>query len=82
MELVGDNIAVKLSTGEPPASNTLIRTIADLVHQVDGTIVENNTAYGGQRSAPPCTIQVAEDHGFTDIADFVVLDENGSVSLR
>ena len=25
--------------------------------------------------------QVAEDHGFTDIADFVVLDENGSVSL-
>ena len=25
--------------------------------------------------------QVAEDHGFTAIADFVVLDEDGSVSL-
>jgi len=49
--LTGDHIAVKLSTGEPPASNYLDpNLIADLVHQVNGTIVENNTAYGGQRS--------------------------------
>lgn len=81
-ELMGDNIAVKLSTGEPPASNYLDPDlIADLVHQVDGTIVENNTAYGGQRSSTAMHYQVAEDHGFTDIAGFVVLDENGSVSL-
>ena len=80
--LTGDNIAVKLSTGEPPASNYLDPAlIADLVHQVDGTIVENNTAYGGQRSSTAMHYQVAEDHGFTAIADFVVLDENGSVSL-
>lgn len=82
VELTGDNIAVKLSTGEPPASNYLDPDlIADLVHLVDGTIVENNTAYGGQRSSTAMHYQVAEDHGFTDIADFVVLDENGSVSL-
>lgn len=82
VELTGDNIAVKLSTGEPPASNYLDPDlIADLVHQVDGTIVENNTAYGGQRSSTAMHYQVAEDHGFTDIADFVVLDEDGSVSL-
>ncbi len=82
VELTGDNIAVKLSTGEPPASNYLDpNLIADLVHQVDGTIVENNTAYGGQRSSTAMHYQVAEDHGFTDIADFVVLDEDGSVSL-
>lgn len=82
VELTGDNIAVKLSTGEPPASNYLDpNLIADLVYQVDGTIVENNTAYGGQRSSTAMHYQVAEDHGFTDIADFVVLDENGSVSL-
>ena len=81
-ELAGDNIAVKLSTGEPPASNYLDPAlIADLVHQVDGTIVENNTAYGGQRASTAMHYQVAEDHGFTDIADFVVLDEDGSVSL-
>lgn len=82
VELTGDNIAVKLSTGEPPASNYLDpNLIADLVHQVNGTIVENNTAYGGQRSGTAMHYQVAEDHGFTGIADFVVLDENGSVSL-
>ena len=82
VELTGDNIAVKLSTGEPPASNYLDPAlIADLVHQVNGTIVENNTAYGGQRSSTAMHYQVAEDHGFTGIADFVVLDEDGSVSL-
>lgn len=82
VELTGDNIAVKLSTGEPPASNYLDpNLIADLVHQMDGTIVECNTAYGGQRSSTAMHYQVAEDHGFTEIADFVVLDEDGSVSL-
>lgn len=41
--LTGDKIAVKLSTGEPPASNYLDPgLIADLVHQVKGTIVESN----------------------------------------
>ena len=82
VELTGGNLAVKLSTGEPPASNYLDPAlIADLVHQVNGTIVENNTAYGGRRSSTAMHYQVAEDHGFTDIADFVVLDEDGSVSL-
>ena len=81
-ELTGDKIAVKLSTGEPPASNYLDPAlIAELVRQVNGTIVENNTAYGGQRSGTAMHYQVAEDHGFTAIADFVVMDENGSVSL-
>lgn len=80
--LSGENIAVKLSTGEPPASNYLDPDlIADLVSLVDGTIVENNTAYGGQRSSTAMHYQVAENHGFTEIADFVVLDEDGSVTL-
>lgn len=80
--LSGENIAVKLSTGEPPASNYLDPAlIADLVSLVDGTIVENNTAYGGQRASTAMHYQVAEDHGFTEIADFVVMDEDGSVTL-
>lgn len=75
-------VAVKLSTGEPPASNYLDpELIKDVVQLVNGTIVENNTAYGGQRSQTAMHYQVAEDHGFTKIADFVVLDENGSLSL-
>lgn len=75
-------VAVKLSTGEPPASNYLDPDlIADLVHTVDGTIVENNTAYGGSRSSTAMHYQVAEEHGFTDIADVDILDEEGSTPL-
>ena len=45
------NVAMKLSTGEPPASNHLPpELIADLVQAVGGTIVECNTAYGGSRA--------------------------------
>lgn len=76
------NVAVKISTGEPPASNYLDpNLIADLVHLVDGTIVECNTAYGGSRSETAMHYQVAEDHGFTAIADVDIMDEEGTYSL-
>ena len=72
--------AVKISTGEPPASNYLRpELIGDLVKTVDGTIVECNTAYGGSRSSTAMHKQVAEDHGFTAIADFDLMDEDGEV---
>ena len=75
-------VAVKLSTGEPPYSNYLCpELIKDLVQEVDGTIVEFNTAYGGLRAATAEHYQVAEDHGFTDIADFQILDEYGSMEI-
>ena len=75
-------VAVKLSTGEPPASNYLRpELIKNLVELVDGTIVECNTAYGGSRAETAMHYQVAEDHGFTAIADFQILDEEGSMSL-
>lgn len=76
-------VAVKLSTGEPPASNYLRpELISGLVKSVNGTIVECNTAYGGSRAETAMHYQVAEDHGFTDIADFQILDENGSMTLQ
>ena len=72
--------AVKISTGEPPASNYLRpELIGDLVKKVDGTIVECNTAYGGSRASSAMHRQVAEDHGFTAIADFDLMDEEGEV---
>ena len=75
-------VAVKLSTGEPPNSNYLRpELIKDVVQNVDGTIVENNTAYGGSRAETAMHYQVAKDHGFNDIADVVILDENGSMSI-
>lgn len=76
------NVAIKLSTGEPPASNYLRpELIADLVQMVDGTIVECNTAYGGSRASTAAHYQVVEDHGFTAIADVQIQDENGSMTL-
>ena len=76
------NVAVKLSTGEPPASNYLRpELIKDVVEEVDGTIVECNTAYGGSRSETAMHMQVAKDHGFTDIADVDILDADGSVQI-
>ena len=78
----GEHVAVKLSTGEPPASNYLSPDlIRDVVQEVDGTIVECNTAYGGSRAETAMHYQVAEDHGFTDIADVQILDEDGSMGL-
>lgn len=75
-------VAVKLSTGEPPASNYLDpQLIKELVQSVDGTIVECNTAYGGSRTETAMHMQVAEDHGFTAIANVDILDAEGSMEL-
>ena len=75
-------VAVKLSTGEPPASNYLRpELIKELVQSVSGTIVECNTAYGGSRTETAMHMQVAEDHGFTDIADVDILDADGSMQI-
>lgn len=75
-------VAVKMSTGEPPASNYLRpELIGDLVRQVDGTIVECNTAYGGSRAETAMHYQVAEDHGLTEIAEVKIQDEDGSMSI-
>ncbi len=75
-------VAVKISTGEPPASNYLRpELIGDLVKKLDGTIVECNTAYGGSRSSSAMHKQVAKDHGFTDIAGFDLMDEEGTMEI-
>lgn len=75
-------VAVKISTGEPGGENYLSpELIKDLVKSVNGTIVECNTAYNGQRSTTEQHKKVAEDHGFTAIAPVDIMDEEGSISL-
>lgn len=76
------NVAVKLSTGEAGGSYYLSPDlIKELVQSVNGTIVECNTAYGGSRANTAMHRQVAEDHGFTAIANVDIMDENGSMSI-
>ncbi len=73
---------VKISTGEPPASNYLRPALLkDTVQKVKGTIVECNTAYGGSRASNAMHRQVVKDHGFLEIADFDLLDEDGSMLI-
>lgn len=78
----GEKIAVKLSTGEPGSNYLRTDLIGDLVKSLnDPTIVECNTAYGGSRASTAMHYQVAQDHGYTDIAKVDIMDENGSMTL-
>ena len=78
----GKNVAVKLSTGEAGNPNYLQPAlIKDLVQMVKGTIIECNTAYGGKRTNVADHMKVAEEHGFTAIADVDIMDANGQVEL-
>lgn len=75
-------VAVKLSTGEAGNTHYLSpELIRELVQKVQGTIVECNTAYGGSRSSTAMHKQVAEDHGFTKIAEVDIMDEDGETAL-
>ena len=71
---------MKLSTGEPGSNYLRTDLIGDLVQSFDDpTIVECNTAYGGSRANTAMHYQVAEDHGYTEIADVDIMDEDGSI---
>ncbi len=80
-EAAGENVAVKISTGETDSNYLRPELIGEFVQAVDGTIVECNTAYGGQRASTAMHYQLAEDHSYTAIADVDIMDENGSMTL-
>ena len=81
VELKG-KVAVKLSTGEPGGHYFLDpNLIKDLIHKVNGTIVECNTAYGGKRDKAEDHWKAIKDHGFMDIATVDIMDEEGDMSI-
>ena len=80
-EAQGENVAVKISTGETGSNYLRPELIAEFIRAVNGTIVECNTAYGGQRASTAMHYQLADDHGYTAIADVDIMDENGSMTL-
>ena len=81
VELPG-KVGVKMSTGESERSNYLRpELIADLIHRVNGTIVECNTAYGGSRSSTAMHRQQAKDNGLLEVAELDILDEEGSMEI-
>lgn len=75
-------VAVKISSGEPGGHYFLApEMIAPLVDEVNGAIVECNTAYGGSRDNTESHLAVMEQHGFSGIAPVDVMDAEGTMSL-
>ena len=75
-------VGVKVSTGEAGAKGYLkADLIAPLVQKLNGTIIECNTAYAGERTEAEAHRKVAADHGFTSFADVDILDENGDFEV-
>ncbi len=81
VELAG-KVGVKISTGEPGGHNYLHpELIGDLVHLLNGTIIECCTAYGGQRQDPQKHWKAIEEHGFMEMAPCDIMDEFGEMEL-
>ena len=75
-------VAVKLSTGEAGNNNYLHpELIKDLVHKVNGTIIECNTAYDGKRTNNKDHLAVIKEHGFLDVANVDLMDSEGDIEL-
>lgn len=82
-------VAVKISTGEGSNPNYLKpELIKDLVYEVDGTIVECNTAYGNsqkdkhdERNNSENHWKVAERHGFTELFPVDIMDEYDEIRI-
>ena len=75
-------VAVKISTGESAQSNHLRpELIKDLVQKVNGTLVECNTAYGGNRGNTAKHRQAIEERGYNAIATVDIMDEEGEMQL-
>lgn len=75
-------VAVKISTGESSKSNHLRpELIKNLVQSVGGTLVECNTAYGGNRSTTADHRKAIEQRGYGEIATVDIMDEEGTMKL-
>ena len=78
----GNNVGIKISTGESNKSNHLdTALIADFVRLVNGTFVECNTAYAGNRNSTEQHLKTAKEHGFTDLAGIDILDAEGEIEI-
>ncbi|MDE6049352.1 MAG: DUF362 domain-containing protein [Paramuribaculum sp.] len=78
----GKNIGIKISTGESNKSNHLdTALIGDFVRLVNGTFIECNTAYAGNRNTTEAHLKAAKEHGFTDLAGVDILDADGEIEI-
>lgn len=76
------HVAVKISTGEMGGNNYLKPAlISNLVDEVNGTLVECCTAYGGSRQDKGKHWETIRAHGFDAIAAVDLMDEFGQMRI-
>lgn len=78
MRLEG-RVAVKLHSGEPGNQNFLGPDFfGPIIKEVNGTIVESNTAYDGLRNTTKKHLETIQKHGWMNKFQFDLLDAEGS----
>lgn len=71
------NVAIKVHSGEPGNQNFLRPNFwKDIINEVDGTIVECNTAYEGLRNTTKAHLMTIKKHGWDEFK-FDLLDATG-----
>ncbi len=72
------NVAVKVHSGEKGNQNFLKPDFwKPIIDHVNGTVVECNTAYNGQRNTTEKHLQLFKDHGWSDLFKVDLLDAEG-----
>lgn len=75
-------VAVKISTGESVRSHQLSpELIRPLVERVNGTLVECNTAYKGNRFDTADHIKAIHERGYDSIAAVDIMDAEGYIDI-
>lgn len=81
VELPG-KVAVKVHSGEVGNQNFIRPNFwKPMIDQVQGTIVECNTAYEGKRNTTEAHWETMKLHGWTDIAPVDIMDGEGEIAL-
>ena len=71
-------VAVKVHSGEEGNQNYLRPSfMKPMVEHVNGTVVECNTAYGGERNTTEKHLKTIERHGWNEIFDVDLMDAEG-----
>ena len=72
------NVAVKVHSGETGNQNFLRPEFwQEIINEVDGTVVETNTAYGGTRNTTEKHLRTLEEHGWSKLFRTEILDGEG-----
>lgn len=82
LELPG-NVAVKLHSGERGNQNYLKpEFVKDIIEEVNGTVVECNTAYEGARNTTEKHLELMKEHKWSDNFNVDILDSEGEEVLE